>query len=919
LSHDDRASDQTELAEWAARGTIVTRTNRLAREIRSRIGQANARAGVTVFETPDVLPVEAWFEKLWTGLDAQAELLRDSAELLLWRETIAADLLAERVGEETLLSQVTELAASAAGAWRWIRRWQEPIWERIPLVPDVEAFRRWSQAFTHRLGSDWITAAQLPDAMALEAGSVRSAVGDYVTIVGFERIEPALHRLIDALRDLGVTVYEAPAAQGDPAAISFVPAASMDLEVRLLASSVRADIERDPSLNIGILAADLSSYRSTLERHLGAELDAPSLVPTAGQRLPSQRRVFDLAGAPALSEYGIIGHALDLLDLKLHDNAFADVSALLLAPYPRLTDDAVRERDGTERSRVELKLRRDNRLTVSLDLLATVANDVGASEFAKSVARFTNLLPKTPHRARPSGWARHFDARLRCFGWPGAGIDHESDEGVAFTRWREVIDHFAALDCVSDAMSLDEARTELRRACRDITVQAASGGLGVQAMGLLDAAGIDFDKVYVVGMTADVFPAPTRPHPLLPAEWQRMAGFPLASPEVEAEFAATIWRHMRSSCEQLVVSWPMAGARGETYVPSPVLGREAARAERPAEEEASRPWYGRPSALEGIEYAPADDGNVPPARVRRGGTALLRDYSACPFRAFAAWRLKAGPYDEPEAEPKATLRGELVHRVLEHVWLRIGDSQTLRKLDDAALREHVATAVEEAVAHRYPDASGSMHAPLVDWLEQQVSSWLEFEKDTARADWRVGGVEERTDVPIGEYEGEPAVTLRRLSVDRIDVLDDGTELIIDYKTTSSKLTTSEWSSDRPKDPQLPIYALALSADDRRVAGVAFANLVSRDDLSFRGVSDDSILDRQIGAPKKGSDPDWDGMQDRIDRWGATLSTLAEGYAKGNASVSPRNPRMDCTWCARQPLCRVFEAIDSTDEGAGDDG
>lgn len=877
-----------------------------------------AAAGTQVFETPDVLPVEAWFERLWTSLDHDRELLRESAELHLWRQVIAADLESVNAGETLTPHQVAQFASSSAEAWQRIRRWQEPRWADMALTPDVEAFARWVAAFVERLGERWITAAELPDRLAADPAALRAHVPEQIVFLGFERTEPALRRLIDSLAQLGVKVVEPAETTVEGATPVCAPAATIDAEVRRLASDVRADIERDPSAKIGILAADLSAYRSLLERYLSAELDPSSLVPVPGRALPRQRRVFDLAGAPALGDYGVIAHALDLLGIAYRDNAFDDVSRILLAPYPRRGDAAQCEREAELRARVELELRRDNKLSIGIDALADTAEAVSATEFAASLRALAKVLPTTPRRALPSAWARHVIARLGCFGWPGGAIDHDGDEGVAYGRWRDIMDEFAALDSVCDAMTAAEAQAEIRRLCASNPVQAPSGGLGVQAMGLLDAAGLHFDKVYVIGLTADVFPAPTHPHPLLPAQWQRAAGFPLASPQGEAEFAAGVWRRVRASCNELIASWPRTGDRGAHNVPSPVLGREAsATAFTQATDERAMPWYSRPQAREGVAFDEPDDGSVPPALVRRGGTSLLKDHSACPFRAFAGIRLRTDRMDEPEPEPKPSTRGDLVHRTLELVWGALGDSTALRALSDEAVIERVRPAAEAAMARAYPSADADTNASLLGWLVEQVTGWLRFERETlldgSRADWRIGAVEERTDVPLGIFDGEPAVRLRRLSVDRIDVLADESVLIIDYKTSSTAMTPNQWRSDRPKEPQLPIYAVALRTEGRAVAGVAFANLESRDKVGFKGVADEPILAKAIEPEKS----DWPGIDARIDQWAATLSALAEDFAAGNAAVSPRSAREDCTWCGRQPLCRIFESEDDDADGAAD--
>ena len=459
-----------------------------------------------------------------------------------------------------------------------------------------------------------------------------------------------------------------------------------------------------------------------------------------------------------------------------------------------------------------------------------------------------------------------------------------------------------------------------------MAVQAPSGGLGVQAMGLLDAAGLHFDKVYAVGMTADVFPAPTRPHPLLPAEWQRAAGLPLASPEVEAVFAASVWQRVRSSCSELVVSWPEGGARGEANLPSPVIGHGVAREPSVAhDDELAMPWYARAGALAAIEFGEDDSGAVPAALVRRGGTSLLKDHSACPFRSFASTRLRVAAFDEPEPEPKATTRGDLVHVTLELVWAELATSAALRALDDAQLEARVEPAARAAVARIFPgsnvagqlerteDAARTEHSSLLAWLIAQVSGWLRFERDGDRRDWRISAVEQRTDVPLGEYAGEPALLLQKLKVDRLDLVDDDATLVIDYKTSSSPMGVSEWASDRPREPQLPIYAVALRKAGRTVAGVAFANLASRDELGFRGVSDEDIAPGSIRPPRKSGDVEWPGIESQIAAWETTLTALAEDYAAGNARVAPRSLIKDCTWCGRQPLCRVFESGDLEDD------
>jgi RecB family exonuclease len=170
---------------------------------------------------------------------------------------------------------------------------------------------------------------------------------------------------------------------------------------------------------------------------------------------------------------------------------------------------------------------------------------------------------------------------------------------------------------------------------------------------------------------------------------------------------------------------------------------------------------------------------------------------------------------------------------------------------------------------------------------------------------------------LGERERGPAVVLCRLRVDRIDELADGSVLVIDYKVAASAKKAKSWEGERPEEPQLPIYAVALTDQGRRVAGVAFANLSGRDDVGFSGLSGDVVASGEIEPkrPRKGGkpDPDWPGIDGQIAQWRDVLSRLAEDYASGNARVDPRNASLDCRYCGRDPLCRKFELDLDADE------
>jgi RecB family exonuclease len=151
-----------------------------------------------------------------------------------------------------------------------------------------------------------------------------------------------------------------------------------------------------------------------------------------------------------------------------------------------------------------------------------------------------------------------------------------------------------------------------------------------------------------------------------------------------------------------------------------------------------------------------------------------------------------------------------------------------------------------------------------------------------------------------------------LKLDRIDELEDGGRVVLDYKT--GKVRPSAWFGDRPDDPQLPLYGVAANAPDGaganggRVAAVAFAQ-IRPEVVGFSGVvrSEGVLPDlpgNREGAVKDAAD-DWPRV---LQDWSAMLEDLGRGFCAGTAAVDPKNGLATCrsTYCELAALCRIHE-------------
>jgi probable DNA repair protein len=288
------------------------------------------------------------------------------------------------------------------------------------------------------------------------------------------------------------------------------------------------------------------------------------------------------------------------------------------------------------------------------------------------------------------------------------------------------------------------------------------------------------------------------------------------------------------------------------------------------------------------------DAVAPPLSSRAaltGGSGVIADQSACPFRAFARHRLAAASPEAPHAGLDAMERGILVHRVLASAWAELKSKAKLDAIGEHDLEALLARAADEAVTRVKRERPATLAGRFAEVekgrLARLARAWLEMEREARGDDFRVAAVEDKRSLVIGP------LTLRG-KLDRVDELEDGRRIVIDYKSTAAP--ASAWLGERPDEPQLPLYLVASEPD---AVAIAFAQ-VKAGEMRFAALAADETL-----LPVKKSLPDigWDAQRAE---WRRVLARLATQFAAGEAAVQPKNPPTTCRNCDVQPLCRIHE-------------
>ena len=890
-----------------ARVTVLTPNRRLAQALQSGFDRLQLEAGRASWEAPDIVPFEEFVRRCHEdaaysegGGDVPA-LLAPAEAQLLWEEAIIASRWHHG------LFGVHSTAALAAQAWDLAHAWRIEGALEGPGPEDAQAFASWCAHYRRRTRRDGLVdAARLP-ALVVERFARGAVPPALIVLYGFDLLTPQQEDVLEACGRAGAAL----ARSGPERVESRVRRATFESPARELEHAARWARQRLEGAaaggrmpRIGVVVPQLEQRRAQVQRIFSRVL-APHARPGTPEGVP-----FNLSLGVSLASLPLVDAALALLELCAAPVAYERASRLLRSPFV-----AGAQAEAGARARLDAALRRTAPASLSLHRLRALA---AQGREGAACPAWTGVLDRLiaacgdETRASAPEWARRFTALLDGAGFPGERT-LDSAEFQALAKWREALGAFAALGAVAPAWSGPEARSRLKRLCADTVFQPASGTAPIQVLGILESAGLAFDHLWVSGLTEEAWPLAARPHPFIAPALQRQAGIPQSTPERSLEIDAALTEAWRGAAAEVVFT--SARTEGDReLLASPLI---AAIEETPPERLGIAEYAtqgralfdagARPGARQARPDAPAP---ALAAGAVAGGTALLADQAACPFRAFAHFRLGARALQAPEAGLGPPERGDLLHKLMARLWSGLRDHATLVAMDGERLAAWVDEAAEHAVARLRAERPGRLEGRFAQLERERLArlgrEWLEIER--ARAPFEVSMREEKIALSAGAL---------RLAgrVDRVDRLPDGGLVVIDYK--SGAASVSDWLGPRPDDAQLPSYALAVGGD--AVRAVAFARLrVGR--LCFAGLAreegvlpDVTTVEENRSASRRAAT--WGEL---LEQWREAIEDLGGGYASGEARVDPKYKRRTCERCDLQTLCRVHERPGSLDEAEAED-
>ncbi|MCC7548423.1 MAG: PD-(D/E)XK nuclease family protein [Burkholderiales bacterium] len=875
--------------------TLVTPNRRLARDLARRFGRAQADAGLAAWRSPDILPWEAWIARSLQSCahaDAALQFADAAQELALWRRVIEA-------ASSSPLLDVGAAARSARDARALQHAW------RIDCAgaqsEEVAAYQEWARRFEaacRRQG--WVESARRLDLLGAHVRALGLAGCSTLIVYAFDQLPPQARELLDILAARGVNVHE---RQPAPLAsrVQRVACADEEDERRQVAAAVRARLLEQPASRITVVVPALAATRAAWMRALDDALQPTRCLPGAALGA----RPYNLSLGLSLSAQPLVYAALALLRLAQAGRMpLAELGVVLRGPFL-----GGAEQERLARAQLDASLRRRGAPELDVDTLLQLArgrspNDVAGCPLLAARLRDWSVRAAAVRGRRqlPSAWSVTFLELCGALGWPGQRT-LDSEEFQAHAKWQETVSALARLDPVLGRVPYAEALGWLARSAADTLFQPESPEVPVQVVGVLESVGLESDCLFVTGLHDEAWPESSRPNPFLPLAHQRAAGVPHASAEWELAFAQRMLAHWSAGAASVFLTHPVR--QGDRPLrPSALIAQlPAAPAFACADSLAQQV---RRAAL--LETVADGRGAAWTAGLEvPGGVAVLERQAACAFRAFAVHRLGARTLDETQPGLAPRERGILLHRALAALWAELQSHARLLELDSGQVDAAVTRAVEgalQALRAERPDALTPAFAELERArLGELLARLLDAER--ARSPFRV--VEREAPREI-DFAG-----LRlRARVDRVDELDDGRRVVIDYKTGAAG--AHQWYGERPDAPQLPLYALT---DPGEVAAVVFASLRTGA-VGFTGVA--AAADLLPGV--KPVQPERAGAADLpalMREWQRHLGALAHAFLSGEGQVAPKRYPQSCEYCEVAAMCRVRELFDRGPLSAQEEG
>lgn len=845
------------LDAWSSCDRILTATQRLS----SNLLKAYAQAGWV--SPPAISTWEGWTQSLWEHVvwhssSPQPTLMSRWACQTLWRHVVAQhDRSAPASVQETMATQAAQLAGWCHGAGRDPLQ-ADPLYHDDPdwflFLTWLKEVRAWEEAH-HAFPPEALNARLAP---LLGSDLLASQCPKRLLLVGFDQLWPTQTRVLDALEAQG-TRWER--HQGTTQATeSQHTAPNTESAWYHAVSHAKAWLEEHPEGHYGLVLFNAPDHRKAFVRVLDAIFEQPSALKVTHKT----QKPYHFSGGEPLAHQAVISSALCWLQGMAQPLSASWATATLQSPYHKASAHVPHHTLCAW-----LEAQSEHATWLWSDLLPQW------TETQSLAQALSPLVPQPGEQKTTQAWMLWAQEVLTTVGWPGERVVN-SQEFQAVQQWEQLLQCLAQHQPINPTSTAALWVSELVRHTSHTMHQSQDHDARLHVLGHLEVAGQPFDALWVCGMDDETFPPPAQPHPFMPLMLQRSWDMPHATAERQWRISQAWLDHLR------------------TLSPELIYGHAAQHQERPLQisplvrHVPPCTWAWAPLVPPAWPREPVPDSPVA-LRHEEGNSwsaQALMAQAVCPFKAFAAHRLRLSEPQEPERYPGPALRGQVLHACLATLGQEARNQDGWRALGPERMQAVVDHHVGDMKQHLHPEP----WTELIVGVERErllglLQAWRL--RELARDPFETVAVEAPQ---VWREQGQ----IFRFRIDRLDRTDQRMWLM-DYKTR--RFGVQAWLQEPLVWPQMPFYAQAMATP---VSGVVLVTL-NQDGMDWQSVHDDpqeGLVHHDERRTLKLSSS-WEQLKAS---WRERAQEWVRAFKSGEVAVAPVDPSA-CRGCSWQGICR----------------
>jgi probable DNA repair protein len=629
---------------------------------------------------------------------------------------------------------------------------------------------------------------------------------------------------------------------------------TIEAELQSIAEWSKEKISRNPQQQIAVVIPNLGELQHKVSSIFDEVFDSYTAE--------IQQKPFNISLGNSLSQYPLIRHLFKVIGLSneiMRGNVELDsLCRVLPSPYIKGANT-----EANNRSLLINRLLSRGKSSFAIKQLIALMTDCPILK--EQIINVCQI--KNKQRSYSEDWLESLYQLLDIWAF-GSDRALSSSEYQLFEKFQNESLILNQNPVLKRQMTFEECIDLLKKHFDAVIFQPQAGDANIHILGALEAGGLHFDAVWASNMTNDFLPGVVKFPLFIPANVCSEFHLPSSTFDLIQTNAISTLNELKGLSGNVNFSFSETND-GREQIATPLLDFEPC-----AENAAIAP---QEQALTTVKDACAPQ--LKNSEIKQG-VQTLQDQMSCPFKGFVR-RLKIQDFEAEHLGFNRAEQGVLVHKILETLFTEVSSAEALKALSEESINRLIKSHTMRAITNTDQNYQSIERNRIIRLIKQ----YLILEKQ--RSDFEVVATESIVEVCI---EGLSFTT----KLDRMDQLENGDRLIIDYKTGQSAL--SQITGEAIEQAQLPIYAISNEVD-----GVAFAQINASECVYKAVARNRKILPSSKQAQSKM--PDWD---TQLNAWRKTLNKASLDFQNGVSAVAPT--KNACDFCDFDLLCRIEKTL-----------